>query len=151
MITAAEYLVRALREAGVPRIYGLVGDSLNPIVDAIRRTDGIDWCTCVLAIPDFGTDHPKADFRAIAASCGIHSARAEKPAEVREALTEAFAHPGQALVELITDPNALAIPPKITASQVRGFTLGIGRSVLAGGAGTMAGLGRSNLRNIPRP
>jgi pyruvate dehydrogenase (quinone) len=43
MTTAAEYLVRALREAGVTRIYGVVGDSLNPIVDAIRRTDGIDW------------------------------------------------------------------------------------------------------------
>jgi hypothetical protein len=68
-----------------------------------------------------------------------------------DALTEAFAHPGPALVELITDPNALAIPPKITASQVRGFTLGIGRTVLAGGVGKMAGLARSNLRNIPGP
>lgn len=101
--------------------------------------------------PDFGTDHPAVDFSAIAAGCGIHSVRAEKPAEVREALTEALAHPGPALVELITDPNALAVPPKITASQVRGFTLGVGRTVLAGGVGKMAGLARSNLRNIPRP
>jgi pyruvate dehydrogenase (quinone) len=101
--------------------------------------------------PDFGTDHPAVDFSAIAAGCGIRSVRAEKPAEVREALTEALAHPGPALVELITDPNALAVPPKITASQVRGFTLGIGRTVLAGGVGKMAGLARSNLRNIPRP
>jgi pyruvate dehydrogenase (quinone) len=101
--------------------------------------------------PDFGTDHPPADFSAIAASCGIHSARAEKPAGVRDALTEALAHPGPALVELITDPNALAVPPKISASQVRGFTLGVGHTVLAGGVGKMAGLARSNLRNIPRP
>jgi hypothetical protein len=34
---------------------------------------------------------------------------------------------------------------------VRGFTLGIGRTVLAGGVGKMVGLARSNLRNIPRP
>ena len=95
--------------------------------------------------------HAQADFSAIAAACGIHSARVEKPAEVRDALTEALAHPGPALVELITDPNALAIPPKITASQVSGFTLGVGRTVLAGGVGKMAGLARSNLRNIPRP
>src|SRR5699024_10845814 len=27
----------------VQRIYGVVGDSLNPVVDAVRRTEGIDW------------------------------------------------------------------------------------------------------------
>jgi pyruvate dehydrogenase (quinone) len=101
--------------------------------------------------PAFGTDHPEADFSAIAAACGIHSARVKKPAEVRDALAEAFARSGPALVELITDPNALSIPPKVTASQVRGLALGIGRTVLAGGVGKMADMARSNLRNIPRP
>src|SRR6201992_1113350 len=41
--TLADQLLEVLLEAGVQRIYGVVGDSLNPIVDAIRRTDGIDW------------------------------------------------------------------------------------------------------------
>src|SRR3546814_19902304 len=36
----AEQLVQQLIEAGVERIYGIVGDSLNPIVDAVRRTGG---------------------------------------------------------------------------------------------------------------
>ena len=40
MTTAADYLVATLEHAGVKRIYGVVGDSINPIVDAIRRTDG---------------------------------------------------------------------------------------------------------------
>jgi hypothetical protein len=43
MATVAEELVKTLRDAGVKRIYGVVGDSLNPIVDAIRRTEGIEW------------------------------------------------------------------------------------------------------------
>src|SRR5262245_31505096 len=43
MATVAEQLVRTLREAGVERIYGIVGDSLNPVVDAVRRTEGIEW------------------------------------------------------------------------------------------------------------
>lgn len=43
MATVAEQLVQSLRQAGVRRIYGVVGDSLNPIVDAIRRTGGIEW------------------------------------------------------------------------------------------------------------
>src|SRR5690554_2233788 len=41
--SVAEHLVRQLVSVGVERIYGIVGDSLNPIVDAVRRTPGIDW------------------------------------------------------------------------------------------------------------
>src|SRR5689334_19133618 len=39
----AEQLVEVLVQAGVERVYGVVGDSLNPIVDAIRRQKGIEW------------------------------------------------------------------------------------------------------------
>src|SRR3954453_16635686 len=41
--TVARQLVQMLRDAGVRRIYGVVGDSLNPIVDAVRHTDDIEW------------------------------------------------------------------------------------------------------------
>ena len=39
--TLADQFVQVLRQAGVERIYGVVGDSLNPIVDSVRRTPGI--------------------------------------------------------------------------------------------------------------
>ena len=39
----ADQLLEVLLEARVERIYGVVGDSLNPVVDALRRTDGIEW------------------------------------------------------------------------------------------------------------
>jgi thiamine pyrophosphate-dependent acetolactate synthase large subunit-like protein len=35
--TIGEHRVGTLVEAGVRRIYGIVGDSLNPITDAIAR------------------------------------------------------------------------------------------------------------------
>jgi pyruvate dehydrogenase (quinone) len=35
--TASEYLVEALEKAGVKRVYGVVGDSLNGFSDALRR------------------------------------------------------------------------------------------------------------------
>ncbi|MDY3126732.1 MAG: thiamine pyrophosphate-binding protein, partial [Corynebacterium sp.] len=38
----AEQLIEMLERQGVERIYGLVGDSLNPIVDAVR-TSSIEW------------------------------------------------------------------------------------------------------------
>ncbi len=41
--TVAQQMVDVLRQAGVERIYGVVGDSLNSVVDAVRRTDGIEW------------------------------------------------------------------------------------------------------------
>jgi len=43
MNTVAEQFVDLLLQAGVTRVYGVVADSLNPFVDAIRRTAGIDW------------------------------------------------------------------------------------------------------------
>src|SRR4029450_12519889 len=43
MSTVGEQLVQVLRQAGVARVYGVVGDSLNPFVDAILRTEGIEW------------------------------------------------------------------------------------------------------------
>src|ERR1700759_5555583 len=41
--TLADQLIEVLLEAGVERIYGVVGDSLNPIVDAVRRAERIRW------------------------------------------------------------------------------------------------------------
>ena len=41
----AEQLVDALEKQGVSRVFGLVGDSLNPIVDAIRQSS-IEWVHC---------------------------------------------------------------------------------------------------------
>jgi len=43
MSTIGEQLVHVLLQAGVTRVYGVIGDSLNPFVDAIRRTEGIEW------------------------------------------------------------------------------------------------------------
>ena len=102
-------------------------------------------------MPDFGTDHDGVDYAAIARAAGIHSIRVEKPGEVRDALAEALSHPGPALVDVVTDANALSLPPHITGEQVKGFALAVSRTVLSGGVGKMVQLARSNLRNVPRP
>ncbi|KUM99508.1 pyruvate dehydrogenase [Streptomyces yokosukanensis] len=102
-------------------------------------------------LPEHETDHEPVDFSAIAAAVGIHAVRIERPGEVRDGLKEALAFPGPCLVELVTDANALAIPPRISAEQIKGFALAAGRTVLAGGVGQMLDVARANLRNIPRP
>jgi pyruvate dehydrogenase (quinone) len=39
----ADFMAEALKQAGVKRIYGVVGDSLNGFTDALRRLGGIEW------------------------------------------------------------------------------------------------------------
>jgi pyruvate dehydrogenase (quinone) len=43
MSTAADFTASALAEAGIKRVYGVVGDSLNGFSDALRRLGTIDW------------------------------------------------------------------------------------------------------------
>src|SRR6202050_1897445 len=43
MTTVAVHIVEALAAAGVRRIYGVVGDSLNSIVDAVHHSINIQW------------------------------------------------------------------------------------------------------------
>src|SRR5262245_61874176 len=43
MKTVAHLLVDVLTEAGVKRVYGVSGDSLNGITDSIRSTGVLDW------------------------------------------------------------------------------------------------------------
>lgn len=102
-------------------------------------------------MPDYETDHEPVDYAAIAAGVGIHSIRIEKPGRIRDGLREALAYDGPCLVDLVTDPNALSIPPHISGEQVKGFAFSAGRTVLNGGVGKMLDLARANLRNIPRP
>lgn len=41
--TVSEVFVETLLAAGVKRVYGLVGDSLNGLTDVIRKSKAIDW------------------------------------------------------------------------------------------------------------
>ncbi|RBY77236.1 pyruvate dehydrogenase [Geodermatophilus sp. TF02-6] len=102
-------------------------------------------------IPDFETDHEPTDFAAIAEGVGIRAMRVEDPRDVRSTLEKGLAEPGPVLMEFVTDPNALSIPPAITGEQIRGFALSATRQILGGGVGKMVDLARANLRNIPRP
>ena len=40
--TAADFMAEPLLEAGVKRIYGIVGDSLNGFTDSLRRMKSIE-------------------------------------------------------------------------------------------------------------
>ncbi|WP_291480048.1 pyruvate dehydrogenase [Corynebacterium sp.] len=105
----------------------------------------------VAGMPDFGTDHEKVNYADIAEACGIRAFRIEDPRDVKSTLAEALAYDGPAVIDVVTDPNALSIPPEISLEQVAGFARAATRTVLEGGVGKMLTMARSNLRNVPRP
>ncbi|MFD4321424.1 pyruvate dehydrogenase [Streptomyces sp. NPDC058548] len=104
----------------------------------------------VSGLPSYGTTNRNPDFAAIARAAGAYGVRVEKPRHLTSALKDAFKHKGPALVDVVTDPNALSIPPKISADMVTGFALSASKIVLDGGVGRMVQMARSNLRNVPR-
>ncbi|WP_328394812.1 pyruvate dehydrogenase [Streptomyces sp. NBC_00390] len=105
----------------------------------------------VAGLPPYGTANHDTDFAAVARAAGAFGVRVEKPKQLAGALKEAFRHKGPALVDVVTDPNALSIPPKIRAEMVTGFALSASKIVLDGGVGRMVQMARSNLRNVPKP
>src|SRR5262250_441361 len=74
MATVADQMVDTLAAAGVERIYGIVGDSLNGFTDALRRHGGIRWLHVrheeVAAFAAGADAHVTGRLAACAGSCG---------------------------------------------------------------------------------
>src|SRR5215212_8654884 len=72
--TVAEQFAETLVSAGVKRIYGIVGDSLNGITDTIRRQGKIEWLHVrheeVAAFAAGAEAHLTGDLAVCAGSCG---------------------------------------------------------------------------------
>jgi pyruvate dehydrogenase (quinone) len=99
-------------------------------------------------IVNYGTDLDNPDFAAVARSVGLHGVRVERPDELEPALRNAFAHDGPAVVDVVTARQELSMPPKITAGEIKGFTLYATRTILSGRADEIVELARTNLRDI---
>ncbi len=86
----------------------------------------------VAGIPDLETDMLNPDFIKIAEAMGMLGIGIDDPDDVKSGLEKAFMHEGPVLVSIQTDPNALAMPPKLEFDQVKGFALYMGKMMLSG-------------------
>ena len=72
--TVADQFAETLAAAGVKRIYGIVGDSLNGLTDAIRRQGKIEWVHVrheeVAAFAAGAEAHLTGELAVCAGSCG---------------------------------------------------------------------------------
>jgi len=86
----------------------------------------------VNGLPDNETDMINPDFSLIAQAMGIKGITIDQPDELEKGLKEAFDYTGPVLVNVMTDPNALAMPPKVELKMVKGMALTMTRLMLGG-------------------
>jgi pyruvate dehydrogenase (quinone) len=86
----------------------------------------------VAGLPDWQTDMYNPDFAMVAKAMGIKGITVTDPEEAKQALREALMFNGPALVNIFTDPNALAMPPKVELGQVKGMALSMTKLILNG-------------------
>src|SRR5579863_645895 len=72
--TVADQMAETLAVAGVRRVYGIVGDSLNGFTDSLRRQNKIEWLHVrheeVAAFAAAGDAHVTGSLAVCAGSCG---------------------------------------------------------------------------------
>jgi pyruvate dehydrogenase (quinone) len=67
---------------------------------------------------------------------------------VESGLQQAFAHDGPVLVNIKTDPNALAMPPKVEWKQMVGMTKSMAGMMLGGKMEEVLDTVRSNYKHL---
>ena len=94
---------------------------------------------------DTGCDLKNPNFAAMAEAMGIRGIRVEDPGKLEASLTEAFAHQGPVLVDVVTARQELVMPPTIGADEARHFGLFLLKAVMDGRARQVLDLAKVNL------
>ena len=102
----------------------------------------------VAGLPDYQTDLKNPNFAKMAEAIGIMGVRIENPADIASGIKKALQHPGPALIDVVTDPNAVSLPPHVTSDQVIGFGITMGKLVLSGHIDEVVDTIETNIRHI---
>ncbi len=102
----------------------------------------------VAGYPEYQTDLKNPNFAKVAEAVGFMGIRIEDPADVRPGLQKMLDHPGPVIADVITDPNALSLPPHIELDQVKGYALSMTKLILSGRADEVVDIIKSNIRDI---
>lgn len=76
-----------------------------------------------VGLPEFGTVLHNPDFARVAEAMGLRGIRVESPSEVEGAVQDALSFSGPVLLDVVTNPDEVAIPPQTTLAQGWGFAI----------------------------
>lgn len=126
--------VLTLRQSRLPIKIVVFNNGLLGFVDIEMKAAGF--------LPT-GTRLENPDFAKVAEAVGIYGVRVEDPAQLADAVKRAFAHDGPALIDVVTNPVELIMPPKVTLEQAKGFSIWMMKAVLNGQANEVVDVART--------
>jgi pyruvate dehydrogenase (quinone) len=74
-------------------------------------------------LPEFGTVLANPDLAAVARAVGMTGIRVTDPADLASGVRTALNTEGPVLLDVVTNPDEIALPPKTTASDAWGFAI----------------------------
>jgi pyruvate dehydrogenase (quinone) len=74
-------------------------------------------------LPEYGTVLHNPDFSRVAEAIGMRGIRVDDPHQVEEAVRETLAHQGPVLLDVLTNPDEIAVPPSPALKQGWGFAI----------------------------
>ena len=102
----------------------------------------------VVGYQPWGTDVKNPDFGALATAAG-DPRRARREGRRHPPRHQAGARPSRpALIDFVTDPRALAMPPHTTLEEVKGFALTTSKLVFGGDIAEVWEQAKSNIRDV---
>jgi len=74
-------------------------------------------------LPEFGTKLHNPDLAGVARAMGLTGVRVTDPADLDSAVSEGLATPGPVLLDVLTNPEEVSLPPKVTRGDAWGFAV----------------------------
>ena len=99
-------------------------------------------------LPDWQTEMKNPNFAQLAEVVGIRGIRIEQNSDVESSLKSAMQHKGPVLIDVVTDPNVISLPPNITLKEMEGFSLGMSRLALSGHIDAVVDTLKDNWRSL---
>lgn len=97
---------------------------------------------------DWQTDMVNPDFVKLAEAMNISAWEAKESKDVEFALLNGLKHNGPAIINIFTDPNALAIPPTLNFEQVKGFAKSMAKLMVNGKVAEIVDTTKSDLKYL---
>jgi pyruvate dehydrogenase (quinone) len=90
-----------------------------------------------------GTHLDNPNFAKMANAIGIHGVRIEEPGMLAAAMKDALEFPGPVVIDVLTDPLELIMPPEIKLEHMKGFSAWMMKAVMDGRGRELVQLGES--------
>jgi pyruvate dehydrogenase (quinone) len=102
----------------------------------------------VAGLQDNQTDMVNPDFALIATAMGFRGITITEPDDVEASLKEAFDTLGPVLINVFTNPDSLAMPPKIEFDQIKGYATTMSKLILGGKMDDVLDTIKSNYKHL---